>query len=87
MYKCPYCGKQYASAKDVSTCYYQDLIKKENDKLKEEEIRKKIKELDKEINKLKEERKNLTKQITSVEFTEDLLNSSFEELLRLCSGR
>ena len=36
---------------------------------------------------LKEERKNLTKQITSVEFTEDLLNSSFEELLRLCSGR
>lgn len=87
MYKCPYCGKQYSGAKDVSTCYYQDLIKKENDKLKEEEIKKKIKELDKEINKLKEERKDLAKQITSVEFTEDFLNSTFEELLRLRSGR
>ncbi len=30
MYKCPCCGKQYASAKDVSDCYYKDLIEKKN---------------------------------------------------------
>lgn len=66
MYKCLYCGKQYASAKDVSACYYKDLVKEENDKSKKEEIKKKIDEINEKINQLKKEKEELEKQLPPI---------------------